>query len=400
MTNPGYSRADASGAGNREPAAIIGVDLQTRTATAMLRSKYTVNVNTSYAVGESFITPAIGEQWYIERFDMEWRLVSRIPYNDPTLNIEPELGQVSVGASGPLELNGTEIRSNNIFRIGDTYFKTNDSNGKLEYSLDKTSWAPVGGAGGGGGGIDSTDDLPEGSTNKYFTNTRAADAAPVQTVAGRTGDVTLTKSDVGLNNVDNTSDSSKPISSATATALGSKADLVSGVVPDDQLPIPRVLEFDELADFPAPGEESTLYIAADTGSLYWWSGVNFELLVSGSGTLSSTDELPEGLSNLYFTEERAADAAPVQDDDARLTNQRVPTDNSVTSAKIVDGAIVNADINASAAIALSKLATGRVEAINETGSPFNLTIRFITEADWLALDPEDRDPTFMYVVLE
>jgi hypothetical protein len=34
-----------------------------------------------------------------------------------------------------------------------------------------------------------------------------------------------------------------------------------------------------------------------------------------------------------------------------------PSDNTVTSAKIVDGAIVNADINASAGIALSKLAT-------------------------------------------
>ena len=34
-----------------------------------------------------------------------------------------------------------------------------------------------------------------------------------------------------------------------------------------------------------------------------------------------------------------------------------PADNSVTSAKIVDGAIVNADINASAAIDYSKLAT-------------------------------------------
>ena len=42
--------------------------------------------------------------------------------------------------------------------------------------------------------------------------------------------------------------------------------------------------------------------------------------------------------------------------DARLSDTRTPTDNSVTSAKIVDGAIVNADINASAAIAQSKIA--------------------------------------------
>jgi hypothetical protein len=41
--------------------------------------------------------------------------------------------------------------------------------------------------------------------------------------------------------------------------------------------------------------------------------------------------------------------------DGRLSDTRTPTDNSVTSAKIVDGAIVNADINASAAIAVTKL---------------------------------------------
>lgn len=52
----------------------------------------------------------------------------------------------------------------------------------------------------------------------------------------------------------------------------------------------------------------------------------------------------------------ATGSTAVAGNDARLTDQRVPTDNSVTSAKIVDGAIVNADINASAAIAQSKVA--------------------------------------------
>lgn len=46
----------------------------------------------------------------------------------------------------------------------------------------------------------------------------------------------------------------------------------------------------------------------------------------------------------------------VAGNDSRLTDQRTPSDNSVTSAKIVDGTIVNADINASAAIAQSKVA--------------------------------------------
>ena len=49
-------------------------------------------------------------------------------------------------------------------------------------------------------------------------------APPVQTVNGMTGDITITKSSVDLANVNNTSDASKPVSTATLTALGAKAD--------------------------------------------------------------------------------------------------------------------------------------------------------------------------------
>jgi hypothetical protein len=49
----------------------------------------------------------------------------------------------------------------------------------------------------------------------------------VTSVAGKVGAVTLTKSDVGLGNVDNTSDADKPISTATAAALAEKAPLAS-----------------------------------------------------------------------------------------------------------------------------------------------------------------------------
>lgn len=45
----------------------------------------------------------------------------------------------------------------------------------------------------------------------------------VTSVASKTGAVTLVKADVGLGNVDNTADASKPISTATQTALDAKA---------------------------------------------------------------------------------------------------------------------------------------------------------------------------------
>lgn len=49
----------------------------------------------------------------------------------------------------------------------------------------------------------------------------------VTSVAGKTGVVTLVKADVGLGNVDNTSDIDKPVSTAQQTALNLKADLAS-----------------------------------------------------------------------------------------------------------------------------------------------------------------------------
>jgi hypothetical protein len=46
----------------------------------------------------------------------------------------------------------------------------------------------------------------------------------VSSVSGKTGSVTLAKADVGLGNVDNTSDANKPVSTAQATAIDAKMD--------------------------------------------------------------------------------------------------------------------------------------------------------------------------------
>jgi hypothetical protein len=60
------------------------------------------------------------------------------------------------------------------------------------------------------------------ATTKKVSITQIKAQSPVQSVSGKTGAVTLDKSDVGLSNVDNTSDVNKPISSATQTALNAK----------------------------------------------------------------------------------------------------------------------------------------------------------------------------------
>jgi hypothetical protein len=59
---------------------------------------------------------------------------------------------------------------------------------------------------------------------------------------------------------------------------------------------------------------------------------------------------------------------------AGIAYSKLSLNNSITSSDIVDGTIVNADINASAAIALSKLATDPLARANHTGTQTASTI--------------------------
>lgn len=93
-------------------------------------------------------------------------------------------------------------------------------------------------------------------------NITVADSTKVpttRTVAGKalSADITLAKGDVGLGNVDNTSDASKPISSATQTALDAKAPLAD---------TPRYLLFN--TTWPARPADSrmTFFIGGDAAT--------------------------------------------------------------------------------------------------------------------------------------
>jgi hypothetical protein len=85
--------------------------------------------------------------------------------------------------------------------------------------------------------------------------------SPVQSVAGKTGAVTLVKGDVGLGSVDNTSDLAKPLSTAATTALSGKAATVHTHVISDVTGLQTAL--DDTASFPSP-ESATLgdYVAS------------------------------------------------------------------------------------------------------------------------------------------
>lgn len=102
---------------------------------------------------------------------------------------------------------------------------------------------------------------------------------------------------LGLNNVSNTSDANKPISTATQAALDLKENAAnkgvangyagldaSGKVPAAQLPsyVDDVLEYATLAGFPGTGEAGKIYVALDTNKAYRWSGSAYIYITSGA----------------------------------------------------------------------------------------------------------------------
>ena len=137
------------------------------------------------------------------------------------------------------------------------------------------------------GNVDNTSDL----SKPISTATQAALNGKSDT--GHTH----TKAAIGLGNVDNTSDLSKPISTATQTALNTKVSTsllgmangiatlgVDGKIPSVQLPsyVDDVIEGSTLSAFPATGESGKIYIALDTDLTYRWSGSTYTQITSGS----------------------------------------------------------------------------------------------------------------------
>lgn len=188
----------------------------------------------------------------------------------------------------------------------------------------------------------------------------------------RTGQVNITRANIGLGNVDNTSDMNKPVSTAQQAAIdavkedaagkyipltqkGAASGVASldstGKVPSSQLPsyVDDVLEYDSLSGFPVTGEDGKIYIAKDTNKSYRWSG-------SGYAEISKSLALGETSSTAYPGNKGKANADAIAALQAAQGNYQTKTDNSLpTTSKTVVGAIGEvkgtADSAASAAAA-------------------------------------------------
>lgn len=95
---------------------------------------------------------------------------------------------------------------------------------------------------------------------------KAIDVSGVSSVNGRTGAVS------GLAE-----------QSALTAGLASKADLVGGTVPANQLPsyVDDVVDFANVAAFPVTGSASIIYVAVDTNKTYRWAGSSYVPLGEG-----------------------------------------------------------------------------------------------------------------------
>jgi hypothetical protein len=100
----------------------------------------------------------------------------------------------------------------------------------------------------------------------------------------------------------------------------------SAKIPSSLLPgfVDDVEEYADEASFPGTGETGKLYVALDVNEVFRWSGSAY---VEISASPGSTDAVPEGATNLYYTDTRAETAA-----DTRITALVGDTDVDLVAA--------------------------------------------------------------------
>jgi len=220
------------------------------------------------------------------------------------------------------------------------------------------------------GNVDNTSDAskPVSTATQTALDAKAPTASPTftGTVSG------VTKSHVGLGNVDNTSDASKPVSTATQTALDLKAPLAS----PDLTGVPTAPT--ATAGTNTTQVATTAFVGTAVANLVGTAAEALNTLGELSDALADDPNFATTIATSIGTKApinsptftgtvtlpsgtvtsgMILDGTIATGDiaDSAITSGKI-ADGAVTSAKIADGTIVDADINASAAIAQSKVA--------------------------------------------
>lgn len=140
--------------------------------------------------------------------------------------------------------------------------------------------------------------------------------------------------------------------------LNEKADLVDGKVPSSQLPsyVDDVLEFANLASFPATGESGKIYIAIDTNITYRWTG-------TGYAEISASLALGETANTAY-----RGDRGKIAYDHSLTTGNPHGTTATDVDALKRDGSNANSNIN----IGEFQLKAGQIELDQTPTQPFGV----------------------------
>ena len=156
----------------------------------------------------------------------------------------------------------------------------------------------------------------------------------VDSVNGRAGPVMLTSADVGLSNVNNTSDASKPVSTAQAAADTAVATAASNA----------------LAAHVAAADPHTGYALESSLAAVATSGAYADL--TGKPTLGTAAPLNVAASG------DAASGEVVKGSDSRLTDARTPTTHTHTASQISDSTAAGRAVLTAADAAAQRTALG------------------------------------------
>ena len=147
------------------------------------------------------------------------------------------------------------------------------------------------------------------------------------------------------------------VSSSLLGAASGVATLDSGgKVPSSQLPsyIDDVLDYTNLASFPATGSTGIIYVDDSTNKTYRWTG---SVYIEISASPGSTDSVAEGTTNLYFTNARAQAAVTTISGNA-ATATKLATTRTISSTGDATWTVsFDGSANATAALTLATVAT-------------------------------------------
>lgn len=205
--------------------------------------------------------------------------------------------------------------------------------------------------------VDNTSDVNKPISSATQTALDNIEASLDSHVDNKSNPHEVTKSQVGLSNVDNTSDLNKPISTATQDALDNKADLVDGKVPSEQLPDSSSLQLGTGADDAYYGDKGNVaYLHSQTTS---GNPHNVTKSDVGLGNVNNTSDVNKPVST--------AQATAIGVVQTNLDDHEADTSNphSVTKAQVGLSNVDNtSDLGKPVSMATQAALNGKADLVN------------------------------------